>query len=177
MNLLKNRTVIGVLCILLSLLICFGIAPLFSKSVSQKAEIVRVTREIRTGYLITADMVTVAEVGGYNLPESVIRQLDTVLGKYAVADLAAGDYILPAKCLATLPDIPCLICDFCPSDQRFAIRLPSDSTSRWTPLSLAMCFPLSVHTKVLHRLDYAHAVTDIIKMPLFDGEKSLCKPA
>lgn len=97
MNLFKNRTVIGVLCILLSLVICFGVAPLFNKSVSQKAEIVRVTREIRAGDLITADMVTVAEVGGYNLPESVIRQPDTVVGRYAIADLAVGDYILPAK--------------------------------------------------------------------------------
>ena len=60
-------------------------------------------------------------------------------------------------CLATLPDIPCLICDFCSSDQRFAIRLPSDSTSRWTPLSLAEHFPLSGHATVFHRLDYAHA--------------------
>ena len=33
-------------------------------------------------------------------------------------------------------------CGFCSSDQRFAIRLPSDSTSRWTPLSLAVSFPL-----------------------------------
>jgi len=69
----------------------------------------------------------------------------------------SSDSYWASVCLATLPDIPCLICDFCPSDQRFAIRLPSDSTSRWTPLSLAMCFPLSGHTTVLHRLDYAHA--------------------
>jgi len=60
-------------------------------------------------------------------------------------------------CLATLPDMPCLICDFCPSDQRFAIRLPSDSTSRWTPLSLAIHFPLSGCVKDFHLLDYAHA--------------------
>ena len=37
------------------------------------------------------------------------------------------------------------------------IRLPSDSTSRWTPLSLAVSFPLSGHFTDLHRLDYAHA--------------------
>ncbi|MDL2293780.1 Flp pilus assembly protein CpaB [Ruminococcaceae bacterium OttesenSCG-928-D13] len=97
MNLFKNRTVIGVLCILLSLLICFGVAPFFNKSVSQKAEIVRVTREIRAGELITADMVTVMEVGGYNLPEDVIRQTDTVIGRYATATLSAGDYILSTK--------------------------------------------------------------------------------
>ena len=29
------------------------------------------------------------------------------------------------------------VCGFCSSDQSFAIRFPSDSTSRWTPLSLA----------------------------------------
>ena len=47
--------------------------------------------------------------------------------------------------------------DFCPSEQRFAIRLPSDSTSRWIPLSLTVSFPLSGHFTDLHRLDYAHA--------------------
>jgi hypothetical protein len=69
----------------------------------------------------------------------------------------SSDSYWASVCLATLPDIPCLICDFCSSDQRFAIRLPSDPTSRWTPLSLAVCFPLSRHTTVFHRLDYAHA--------------------
>ncbi len=97
MSIFKNRTVIGILCILLSLAVCFGVAPLWSKSISQKTEIVRVTKEIRAGDYITADMVSITEVGAFNLPDDVVRQLDTVLGKYAVADLAAGDYILPAK--------------------------------------------------------------------------------
>ena len=68
-----------------------------------------------------------------------------------------SDSYRASVCLATLPDIPNLICDFCPSDQRFAIRLPSDSISRWTPLPLAVSFPLSGHFTDLHRLDYAHA--------------------
>jgi pilus assembly protein CpaB len=97
MSILKNRTVIGVLCVLLSLGICFGIAPLFNKSASQKAAIVRVKKDVRAGDAITADMVEVAEVGVFNLPEGVIRQADTVIGKYAAADLFAGDYFLPAK--------------------------------------------------------------------------------
>ena len=53
--------------------------------------------------------------------------------------------------------MPSLICDFCSSDQRFAIRLPSDSTSRWTPLPLAVSFPLSGHFTDFHRIDYARA--------------------
>lgn len=97
MNLFKNRTVIGIICILLSLLICFGVTPLFNKTVSQKTEIVRVAKEIKAGDEITKDMVQLAEVGGYGLPENVIRQPDTVIGKYASADLSIGDYILNTK--------------------------------------------------------------------------------
>lgn len=97
MNLFKNRTVIGIICILLSLLICFGVTPLFNKTVSQKAEIVRVAKEIKAGDEISKDMVQLVEVGGYGLPENVIRQTDTIIGKYAAADLSIGDYILSTK--------------------------------------------------------------------------------
>ena len=38
MGFLKNRTVIGVICILLSL-ICFGLTPLFNKGMSQKTKL------------------------------------------------------------------------------------------------------------------------------------------
>jgi len=97
MNLLKNRTVVGVFCILLSLLICFGVTPLFNRAVSEKTEIVRVVNDIKSGDEITADMVKTVEVGGYGLPDNVIRQTDTVVGKYAAADLSIGDYILSTK--------------------------------------------------------------------------------
>ncbi|MEG1968427.1 MAG: SAF domain-containing protein, partial [Clostridia bacterium] len=97
MSFLKNRTVVGALCIVLSLAICFGITPLFNKSISQKTEIVRVAKEIKAGDEITKDMVQLAEVGGYGLPENVLRQTETAVGKYAAADLSVGDYILNTK--------------------------------------------------------------------------------
>ena len=97
MSIFKNRTVIGVICILLALVICFGITPLFNRGISQKAEIVRVTKDIHAGELITKDMVTTAEVGSYNLPSGLMTAKDNVVGKYAKADLAVGDYILAAK--------------------------------------------------------------------------------
>ena len=97
MSFLKNRTVVGVICILLSLLICFGLTPLFNQSVSQKAEIVRVVQPIQAGDEITESMVQTVEVGGYNLPEDVLRQKESAVGKYATADLAVGDYIIPSK--------------------------------------------------------------------------------
>jgi pilus assembly protein CpaB len=97
MNFFKNRTVVGVICIVLSLLICFGITPLFNKGISQKTEIVRVAKEIIAGDEITKDMVQTVEVGGYNLPENVIKNQDTVVGSFALADMSVGDYILNTK--------------------------------------------------------------------------------
>ncbi len=97
MSLFKNRTVVGVICILLSLLICFGVTPLFNKSVSQKTEIVRVVKEIKAGDEISKEMVQTVEGGGFGLPENVLRQSETVVGKYATADLSVGDYILNTK--------------------------------------------------------------------------------
>jgi pilus assembly protein CpaB len=97
MSFLKNRTVLGVICIVLALIICFGLTPLFNQSVSQKTTVIRVVKDIKAGGEITKDMLQSVEVGGYNLPEDVIKQQDAALGKYAVADLAPGDYILPAK--------------------------------------------------------------------------------
>ena len=97
MRVLKNRTVIGVICIVLSLIICFVVTPLFQKTMSEKKEIVRVVKPIRSGEEITADMVKTVEVGSYILPEDVVKQLDTVIGAFASADLAPGDYILASK--------------------------------------------------------------------------------
>lgn len=102
MNIFRNRTVIGVLCILLALIICFGVTPLFSRSASEKTEIVRVTKDIKEGDEITAEMVQTVEVGAYNLPQNLMTDKKEVVGKYATADLAAGDYILSSK-LSAVP--------------------------------------------------------------------------
>lgn len=97
MNIFRNRTVIGVLCILLALIICFGVTPMFSRSASEKTEIVRVTADIKEGEEITAEMVQTVEVGAYNLPSGIMTEKDEVIGKYATADLKVGDYILASK--------------------------------------------------------------------------------
>ena len=102
MKIFRNRTVVGVLCILLALIICFGITPIFSRSASEKTEIVRVTMDIKEGDEITAEMVQTVEVGAYNLPQNLMTDKKEVVGKYATADLAAGDYILSSK-LSAVP--------------------------------------------------------------------------
>ena len=102
MNIFKNRTVLGILCILISLGICFGITPLFNNAVSEKTTIVRVKTDIVTGDEITAEMLETVEVGGYNLPQNVVKNADTVIGTFALADFYKGDYILNSKISETM---------------------------------------------------------------------------
>ena len=96
-KLLQNRIVVGLICIVVALVICFGLTPMFNDALKSKVEIVRVSTEIKKGDEITPKMLTTVEVGGYNLPEDVLRQKESAVGKYATADLAVGDYIIPSK--------------------------------------------------------------------------------
>jgi pilus assembly protein CpaB len=93
---------LGLICIVLSLIICFGLTPMFNGAVKAQTEIVRMVKDVRQGEMITADMVTVIKVGGHNLPDEVLRQQNEVVGKYAKYDMQSGDYILSGK----LSDMP-----------------------------------------------------------------------
>ena len=70
-NILRNRTILGIASILLSLIICFGLTPLFNDAIEAKITIVRVTETIEKGELITSDQIKLVEVGGYNMPDAV----------------------------------------------------------------------------------------------------------
>lgn len=97
MKLFKNRTVLGIFCIAVSLLICFAITPLVNAGLSKKVAIVRFNQMVQEGEQITKNMVDVVEVGNHNLLENVVRNLADVEGKYLTATVYAGDYILTDK--------------------------------------------------------------------------------
>jgi pilus assembly protein CpaB len=97
LKILKNRTVLGLACIILSLAVCFILVPIFNSAAQSQVGIVRVTRDIKKGEMITANMITKVNVGGYNLPGDVIKETERVVGKYAAFDLLIGDYVLPRR--------------------------------------------------------------------------------
>jgi pilus assembly protein CpaB len=93
----SSRTVIGFICIVLALLITFGVAPLVNRFTDQKVDIVRLKADVSRGQIITADHLEVVNVGSYNLPKKVIKDAKAVVGKYAATDLCAGDYLFDSK--------------------------------------------------------------------------------
>ena len=97
MKFLKNRTVLGVICIALALIICFAITPLFNASKSSTMKIVRIKNDLKIGQEITSKDIEVVEVGAYNMPSEVVQKSEDVVGKYAASEMIKGEYVLAAK--------------------------------------------------------------------------------
>lgn len=87
-NIFRNRTIIGAACILLAVLVCFGVTPLFNAGLKAQTEAVRVKAEvIPRGAYITADMVEVYTRGVSGMEDSVATSLDEVVGRYTDVEL------------------------------------------------------------------------------------------
>ena len=63
MRITGNRTVIGIICIVLALGITFGIAPLVNRFTDRKVEVVQVKQNVERGHLITEDDVELVKQG------------------------------------------------------------------------------------------------------------------
>ena len=93
---MKNRTIIGIICIVIALVVTFAVAPLVNKLADNRTDIVRLTGDVVQGHMISDTDIEVVTVGSYNLPTDVITKKEDVLGKFAAVDLKKGDYLLPS---------------------------------------------------------------------------------
>ena len=94
---MKNRTIIGIICIVVALVLSFAVAPLVNKFADSRVDIVRITRDITQGHKLTADDIEIVTIGGFGMPTDVITDKDAVIGKYASCDLKKTDFLLPSK--------------------------------------------------------------------------------
>lgn len=97
MKIFKNRMVLGITCIVISLLICFALTPLINMGLSKKTTIVRMKQNVLEGEQLTKSMLEEIEVGNYNMPENVFHSINEVEGLYLTANMCVGDYLFPAK--------------------------------------------------------------------------------
>lgn len=93
----KNRMFIGVICIVLSMVVCFGITPLFNSGMKAQTEIIRVKTDITRGTQITGSMIETVTVGAYNLHNDTMKTKEEVVGKYALYDMTTGENVLQSK--------------------------------------------------------------------------------
>ena len=98
---MKNRTILGIVCIFLSLLITFGFSPLINRLLGGDMTVIRLSRDVRQGEEITADCTESVKVKKSTVPSGVILNLKDIKGKYALSDLYAGDYLKKEKLSGT----------------------------------------------------------------------------
>lgn len=96
-KLFRNRTFLGIACILFGLLVCFVLSPAINRASNGQTQIVRVTKSIPEGTTITKEMVTTVSVGSYNLPLNIVKSEKDAVGQYSTMKMEPGDYILSSK--------------------------------------------------------------------------------
>ena len=97
MKIFQNKIVIGVICIVIAAILAFFFLPSISKSKSNTEKIYTVKNAITEGTKIEESMLTEKEVGSYGLPQSIIKDKDKIVGKYASCDISPDDLILSSK--------------------------------------------------------------------------------
>ncbi|WP_277668570.1 Flp pilus assembly protein CpaB [Caproiciproducens galactitolivorans] len=93
LKLFKNKIFIGAMCLLLAGILAFVFLPRLYGAQSGTTEIVKLRQTVESGTVITDDMLTVAEVGAYGLPDSVIRDKSEITGLIAGETVYAGEYL------------------------------------------------------------------------------------
>ena len=94
---MKNRTVIGVICMVLAVVITFAVAPLVNRLTSGISEVVRLSTDVKQGVQITAEHLETVKVKSDTIPEGAVTDPNEIIGKYASSTLYAGDYLTDAK--------------------------------------------------------------------------------
>ncbi len=94
---MKNRTVIGIVCVILAVAVTFVVSPFVSKMADKKTEVVRFVTEVSHGTEIKDTDVELVEISNSALPEKTIKDVKSVVGKYATADIFKGDFATESK--------------------------------------------------------------------------------
>ena len=94
---MKNRTIIGIVCIVLALIVTFGVAPLVNKMADSRTDIVRMKKDVEQGHLISENDIEIVTVGSHGLADGTITKKEEVVGKFAACDLKVGDSLFSSK--------------------------------------------------------------------------------
>jgi len=94
---MKNRTVIGIICMVLAVITTFAIAPMVNRLTSDTTTVIRLAGEVKQGAQITEDKIETAVVKTDSIPSGILNDKSAVVGKYASGNLYAGDYFTAGK--------------------------------------------------------------------------------
>ena len=94
---MKNRTVLGLICIILAVATVFLVSPIVNRMTNGETTVLRLAEDVKQGTKITTKQIEEVKVKASTVPAKVLKNKKDIVGKYASADLFAGDYFNLAK--------------------------------------------------------------------------------
>ena len=97
---MKNRTILGIIFVVLAVVVMFVVAPFFNNLASDDVDCVRLKTDVIRGTQITAAHLETVTVPSYAIPTGAYKSASEIVGKYATSQLYSGNY-LTADMLST----------------------------------------------------------------------------
>ncbi len=97
---MKNRTIIGIICMVLAIAITFLVAPLVTKLGTDTVTVCVVTQDLKQGVQIMEEHITTVEAKAESIPAGAVSDKALLVGQFAKSNLYAGDFYTTAKLTA-----------------------------------------------------------------------------
>lgn len=94
---MKNRTVLGLICIILAVATVFLVSPIVNRMTNGETTMLRLSEDVKQGSKITAKQIEAVNVKASTVPKGAIKTTRDIIGKYAASNLYAGDYFTKDK--------------------------------------------------------------------------------
>ncbi len=94
---MKNRTIIGIICMVVAMAITFLVAPFLSRMANDTVTVCCVSEDLKQGVQITEAHISTVEAKAESIPKGAIKLKSEIIGKYAVSNLYAGDVFTDSK--------------------------------------------------------------------------------
>lgn len=104
MKILRNKFIIGMLCIAIGITTGFVLLPKSQNAEVDMSQVVRLTQDVAAGTLLESDMLELAQVPTESVPAGAASAVESFLSRYASSQLYKGDILTEAKVRDTLVD-------------------------------------------------------------------------
>ena len=104
MKLIRNKFIIGILCIAIGITAGFVLLPRSHRSEISMTQVVRLTHNVKAGEKLTEESLETTTIPAANVPGGASSAMEAYRGRYAVTQLFAGDILTATKVRDTLVD-------------------------------------------------------------------------
>lgn len=104
MKIIRNKFLIGILCIVIGVTVGFVLLPKSQDADINMTKVVRLTQDVEAGTKLEEKMLEIATIPAESVPDGASSALESFLNRYASSQLYEGDILTAAKVRDTLVD-------------------------------------------------------------------------